>query len=100
MYPETLQVGYDASKTHKPKLGNHDTLYAVRGNLQGKALHPFKLFAVEITKRFVFEWLAFIRIPRGFWVKFKSIYRVLTDISRCLSQILQANNGRVGSASN
>lgn len=94
VYPETLQVGNDA------KLGYHDTLYAVRENLQGKTLHPFKLFAFEITKRFAFEWLAFIRISRGFRVKFNSIYGVLTDISRCLSQILQANIGRVGSASN
>lgn len=66
VYPETLQVGYDATKTRKPKLDYHDNLYAVRENLQGKALHPFKLFAFEITKRFVFEWVAFIRIPRGF----------------------------------
>jgi len=88
VYPEILQVGYDATKTRKPKLSNHDTLYAVRENLQGKALHPFKLFAFEIIKCFVFKWLAFIPISRGFWIKFKSIYGVLTDISRCLFQIL------------
>lgn len=91
VYPETLQLGYEATKACKPKLSYHDTLYAVPENLQGKALHPFKLFAFEITKCSVLEWLAFIHIPRGFWVKFKSMYKVLTDISRCLSQILQAN---------
>jgi len=83
VYPETLPVGYDATKTRY-----HDTLYAVRENLQGKAILPFKLFTFEITKRFVFEWLALICIPRGFWLKFKSMYGVLTDISRRLSQIL------------
>jgi len=74
VYPETLPVGYETTKIRKPKLGYHDTFYAVRENLQGKALQPFKLFAFEITTRFVFEWLTFIRIPRGFWVKFKSVY--------------------------
>lgn len=88
VYPETLQVGYDATKTRKPMLGYQDTLYAVRENLHGKALLPFKLFTFEITKRFVFQWLALIRIPRGFWVKFKSIYGVVTDICRRLFQIL------------
>jgi hypothetical protein len=33
VYPETLQVGYDATKTGKPNLGYHGTLYAVRESL-------------------------------------------------------------------
>jgi hypothetical protein len=66
VYPDTWQAGYDATKTRKPKLDYHNTLYAVRENLQGKALHPFKLFVFEITKCFVFKWLAFIHIRRSF----------------------------------
>jgi hypothetical protein len=41
VYPETLPVGYDATKARKPKLRYLGTLNAVHENLQKLAFHPF-----------------------------------------------------------